>query len=74
MNENTKFFKKMVDDLVDFALFDPELADGIKFLDEQARKEGISFYDKVFEVLYKHDVQAKAAKWVKDLHGRERRR
>lgn len=54
----------MVYDLVEFAQYDPELADGIKWLDEQARQKGVSFYDMVFEVLYKHDVNSKAKQWL----------
>ena len=46
------FFRKMVDELVEFSTHDPELADGIKWLDSQAQKKGITFYDMVFEVLY----------------------
>lgn len=64
MLESHSFFTKMVDDLVDFAQYDSELADGIKWLDEQARKKGISFYDMVFEVLYKHDVNSRAKQWL----------
>lgn len=65
MNEdNTQFFRNMVDELVNFSEFDPELADGIKWLDEQALKKGISFYDMVFEVLYRHDVNQKARDWL----------
>ena len=64
MLESYSFFTKMVDELVEFAEYDPELADGLKWLDEQARKKGISFYDMVFEVLYKHDVNTKAKKWL----------
>ena len=60
------FFRKMVDELVDFSQYDPELADGIKWLDEQAQKKGISFYDMVFEVLYRHDVNCKAKEWLRD--------
>jgi len=60
------FFTKMVDELVDFSEYDPELADGIRWLDEQAQKEGISFYDKVFAVLYRHDVNEKAKEWLRD--------
>ena len=30
MMKSHNFFKKMVDELVDFSEFDPELADGIK--------------------------------------------
>ncbi len=64
MLESHNFFTKMVDELIDFSEFDPELADGIKWLDTQARKKGISFYDMVFEVLYRHDVDSKAKSWL----------
>ena len=64
MIQSHNFFKKMVDELVDFAEFDTELADGIKWLDTQAQKKGITFYDMVFEVLYKHDVDSKAKSWL----------
>tara|TARA_B110000014_G_scaffold169068_1_gene119891 strand:+ start:259 stop:465 length:207 start_codon:yes stop_codon:yes gene_type:complete len=59
------FFRKMVDELVEFSAHDPELADGIKWLDSQAQKKGITFYDMVFEVLYNHDVTSKAKNWLK---------
>ena len=36
------FFRRMVDELVDFSEHDPELADGIKWLDLQAQKKGIT--------------------------------
>ena len=58
------YMLKMVDELVEFSEYDPELADGIKWLDEQAQKKGITFYDMVFEVLYKHDVNSKAKDWL----------
>jgi len=64
MLESESFFSKMVDQLVEFGEHDPELADGIKWLDEQAQKKGVSFYDMVFEVLYKHDVNTKAKDWL----------
>ncbi len=64
MLDSHKFFNKMVDELIDFSEFDPELSDGIKWLDIQAQKKGISFYDMVFEVLYKHDVDSKAKSWL----------
>ena len=64
MLESHVFFSKMVDELVEFSEYDPELADGIKWLDDQAQKKGISFYDMVFEVLYKHDVDSKAREWL----------
>ncbi len=65
MLESHSFFSKMVDELVEFSEYDPELADGIKWLDVQAQKKGITFYDMVFEVLYKHDVNSKAKDWLK---------
>ena len=64
MTESQAFFSKMVDELVEFSEFDPELSDGIKWLDDQAQKKGITFYDMVFEVLYKHDVNSKAKEWL----------
>ena len=66
MNETElSFFKRMVDDLVEFSQYDKELAEGIKWLDEQAFKKGVSFYDMVFDVLQKHDVRLKAKEWLK---------
>jgi len=66
MSQNgTESFQRMVDDLVMFAEYDPELADGIKYLDEKAASKGITFYDMVFEVLYKHDVNEKAQDWFR---------
>lgn len=64
MLESNSFFSQMVDELVEFSEYDPELADGIKWLDDQAQKKGITFYDMVFEVLYKHDVNSKARDWL----------
>nr|AIF13463.1 hypothetical protein [uncultured marine thaumarchaeote KM3_62_E02] len=43
MMKSHNFFKKMVDELVDFSEFDPELADGIKWLDVQAQKRESHF-------------------------------
>ena len=64
MLESRAFFTKLVDELVEFSEYDPELADGIRWLDVQARKKGITFYDMVFEVLYTHNVDSKAKKWM----------
>lgn len=55
----------MVDELVHFSEYDPELADGIRWLNDQAWKKGLTFYDMVFEVLYKHDVNQKASDWLR---------
>lgn len=68
MLQSHSFFTKMVDELVIFSEYDPQLADGIKWLDSQARKKGISFYDMVFEVLYRHDINSKASKWLNERY------
>ena len=64
MHESHTFFTKMVDELVEFSEHDPELSDGLKWLDGQAQKKGLSFYDMVYQVLYKHDVNSKAKEWL----------
>ncbi len=64
MLESRTFFTKMVDELVEFSEHDPELSDGLKWLDGEAQKKGLSFYDMVYQVLYKHDVNFKAKEWL----------
>jgi hypothetical protein len=64
MLESDIFFTKMVDELIESSQYDPELAEGIKWLDGQAQKKGISFYDMIFEVLYKYDIDSKAKDWL----------
>ena len=64
MSESQTFFTKMVDELVEFSEHDPELSDGLKWLDGEAQKKGLSFYDMVYRVLYKHDVNSKAKEWL----------
>lgn len=63
---STGFFVNMCDELVNFSEFDPALEDAIKWIDEQAKKKGISFYDMVFELLYKHDINSKAKNWIQN--------
>ena len=64
MLESNTFFTKMIDELVEFSEYDPELSDGIKWLDAQAQKKGLTFYDMVYQVLYRHDVNSKAKDWL----------
>jgi len=64
MSESQTFITKMVDELVEFSEHDPELSDGLKWLDGEAQKKGLSFYDMVYQVLYKHDVNSKAKEWL----------
>lgn len=49
------FFTSVMDELVQTADDDPELADGLRWLDDQAQRRGISFYDMAFEVLYRRE-------------------
>lgn len=64
MLESNSFFTKMVDELVLISEHDPELAENIKWLDGQGIKKGMSFYDMVFDVLYKRDINQKAKQWL----------
>ena len=64
MLESHTFFTRMVDELVEFSEHDPELSDGLKWLDGEAQEKGLSFYDMVYQVLYKHDVNSKAKEWL----------
>lgn len=64
MQRSFVFFTRMVDELVEFSESDPELAEGIRWLDMQAQKNGISFYEMVFQVLYKHDLNSRAKQWL----------
>jgi len=62
--EENGFFTKMVDELVEYSKQDPQLADGIRWIDETARKRGVSFYEMVFQVLHKYDITLKAKNWI----------
>ena len=53
-----------MDELVDFSEYDPELAEGLKWIDGEAQKRGITFYEMVFHVLHRHDVDSKAKDWL----------
>lgn len=60
----TPFFTQMVDELVEFSEEDPELKAGLQWIDMESRKRGITFYEAVFEVLYRYDVDQKAKEWM----------
>ena len=55
----------MCDELVEFSEYDPELADGLKWIDEEAFKRGVTFYEMVFVVLHKYDTNLKALDWLR---------
>ena len=64
MLEANSFFTSMVDELVEFSEYDPELAEGLKWIDGEAQKRGITFYEMVFDVLHRYDVDARAKNWL----------
>ena len=51
----SSIFVDVVDDLVRISEDDPDLAKGLRWIDAQAQRRGISFYEMIFEVLYKCD-------------------
>jgi hypothetical protein len=57
-------FMRMVDELVTVADNDEELFAGIKWIDNESKKLGISFYDMFFLVLQRHLADEKAKEWL----------
>lgn len=57
-------FEDVVDGLVESSSDDPELASALRWLDSEARRRGITFYDMVFEVLYRRDICVRAGRWM----------
>lgn len=57
-------FEDVVDGLVESSSDDPELASALRWLDSEARRRGITFYDMVFEVLYRQDTCVRAGRWM----------
>ena len=50
----------MIDELVEYTEFDPELKDDIKRMDEKARKKGVTFYELASEILNNYNLNKKA--------------
>ena len=44
-------FAKIIDEMVDMSNHDQELQDGLQWLDKQAQKSGVTFYDMAYKVL-----------------------
>jgi hypothetical protein len=59
-------FMEMVDELVRLADGDDELYQGIKWIDNESKKLGISFYEMFFIILQRHLADEKAKEWMKD--------
>ena len=57
-------FEAVVDELVESSADDPELASALHWLDSEAQRRGVTFYDMVFEVLYRRDICMRAGRWM----------
>jgi len=58
-------FVGIIDDLVVMSESDGELADGLRWIDAQSRKNGISFYEMAMIILRKHLAERRAKDWMK---------
>jgi hypothetical protein len=59
-------FMEMIDDLVVMSENDSELAEGLKWIDFQSQKNGLTFYEMAMLILRKHMVERRAKEWLKD--------
>lgn len=64
-------FMRMVDELVGLADNDEELSLGIRWIDDQSQKLGISFYEMFFLVLQRHLADQRAKEWLKEKERQE---
>ncbi len=64
-------FMEMVDELVRLADDDEELFEGIKWIDNESKKLGISFYEMFFIVLQKHLADERAKEWLSERKSTE---
>ena len=58
-------FMEMIDDLVVMSERDSELAEGLKWIDLQSQKNGLTFYEMAMIILRKHMVERKAKEWLR---------
>ncbi|HYY66468.1 MAG TPA: hypothetical protein VE622_05020 [Nitrososphaeraceae archaeon] len=57
-------FIEIVDDLVMMSESDADLAEGIRWIDSQSQKNGLTFYEMVYIVTEKHMAEEKAKQWL----------
>ncbi|MGH9991274.1 MAG: hypothetical protein ACREBU_00985 [Nitrososphaera sp.] len=57
-------FMGIIDDLVVMSERDSELAEGLRWIDAQSRKQGITFYEMAMLILRKHMAERKAKEWL----------
>jgi hypothetical protein len=59
-------FVEMLDDLVVMSESDSELAEGLKWIDLQSQRNGLTFYEMAMVILRKHMVERRAKDWLID--------
>ncbi|HEY7735047.1 MAG TPA: hypothetical protein VIB07_09670 [Nitrososphaera sp.] len=57
-------FMGIIDDLVVMSEHDSELAEGLRWIDSQSRKQGVTFYEMAMIILRKHMAERKAKEWL----------
>ena len=57
-------FVEMIDDLVVMSESDSELAEGLKWIDLQSQRNGLTFYEMAMVILRKHMIERRAKDWL----------
>lgn len=57
-------FIGIIDDLVMMSENDRELAEGLRWIDAQSQKNGVTFYEMALIILRKHMAERKAKEWL----------
>jgi hypothetical protein len=57
-------FMEMIDDLVVMSEKDSELAEGLKWIDAQSQRNGLTFYEMAMIILRKHMAERRAKEWL----------
>ncbi len=57
-------FIGIIDDLVVMSENDIELAEGLRWIDAQSQKNGVTFYEMALIILRKHMAERKAKEWL----------
>lgn len=57
-------FIGIIDDLVVMAENDIELTEGLRWIDAQSQKNGVTFYEMALIILRKHMAERKAKEWL----------
>jgi hypothetical protein len=58
-------FMEMIDDLVVMSEKDTELAEGLRWIDVQSQRNGLTFYEMAMIILRKHMAERRAKEWAR---------